>query len=91
MCLGSIGQIVAVHDGGEAIVDADGRRQRALNLTPGQVPLVAGDWVVVHSGFVLGTLTEPEALDALSIRAHHDPPRHGLAPVPDPMPQEVQP
>ncbi|WP_159451436.1 HypC/HybG/HupF family hydrogenase formation chaperone [Demequina sp. NBRC 110054] len=63
--------------GGAVVVEAEGRAFDAANLTPGEVPLHSGDWVIVHSGFVLGTLSEAEALDALAIRAAEPAPPRG--------------
>ncbi len=77
--------------GGAVVVEADGRAVEASNLTPGEVPLHTADWVIVHSGFVLGTLSEAEALDALAIRAAPPaPPRDRPHAVPALDPREAQ-
>jgi len=67
MCLGMVGQVTTMGSTGCVEVDAGDRVITAslLAMTDAVRP---GDWVLVHSGLVLGLLTEPEARDALEIR-----------------------
>ena len=68
MCLGEVARVRAVTPGGSLVVDRADIRVAASSIlldTPPQV----GDWVLMHSGFVLDVLTEQEALDALSLRS----------------------
>ncbi|WP_062202869.1 HypC/HybG/HupF family hydrogenase formation chaperone [Demequina salsinemoris] len=90
MCLGQIGRVVAVGDGGAVLVEADGRRVDATDLTPEEAPLHSGDRVVMHSGFVLSRLTESEADDALSIRNHRGQESDRLQPPSDPTLMEAK-
>lgn len=71
MCLGTVGQITAVGPDQRVVVLAAGR-EVAASLLAVSDPLRPGDWVVVHSGLVLGRLTEQEAADALALRAPKD-------------------
>jgi hydrogenase maturation factor len=67
MCLGMVGQVTAMVLPGCVEVDAGDRMITAslLTMTDAVGP---GDWVLVHSGMVLGLLTEDEAKDALHLR-----------------------
>jgi hydrogenase expression/formation protein HypC len=67
MCLGMVGQVTAVASAGCVEVNTGDRVITAslLAMTDAVVP---GDWVLVHSGLVLGRLTEQEARDALELR-----------------------
>ena len=67
MCLGMVGQVLAVGAPGCIEVDAGDRIITAslLAMTDAVGP---GDWVLMHSGLVLGQLTEEEAKDALALR-----------------------
>ena len=67
MCLGIVGQVLAVGSAGSVEVDAGDRTITAslLAMTDAVGP---GDWVLMHSGLVLGRLTEQEARDALELR-----------------------
>lgn len=71
MCLGTIGQITAVGPDRRVQVRAGDRVVNASLLAVSD-PLGPGDWVVMHSGLVLGGLTEQEAADALELRAPRD-------------------
>lgn len=67
MCLGTVGQIIAM--GPERCVEVrTGGRALTASLLAVSDDLGPGDWVLVHSGLVLARLTEPEALDALELR-----------------------
>ena len=67
MCLGMVGQVLAMGSPGCIEVDAGDRVITAslLMMTDAVGP---GDWVLMHSGLVLGRLTEHEAKDALELR-----------------------
>ncbi len=73
MCLGTVAKVVEVVDEGRAVVEhvaagKAGRREDVLKMTVGD-DIRPGDWVVIHSGFVLERISEARALDALEIRA----------------------
>ncbi len=78
MCLGTVARVVDVVDGGRAVVEhaavrrgtveQTGRREDVLKMTIDD-ELRPGDWVVIHSGFVLERISEARAFDALAIRA----------------------
>ncbi|MEO8518299.1 MAG: HypC/HybG/HupF family hydrogenase formation chaperone [Dermatophilaceae bacterium] len=67
MCLGTVGQVTASAGAGCVEVDTGDRVITAslLTMTDAVAP---GDWVLMHSGLVLGLLTEHEAEDALALR-----------------------
>ncbi len=67
MCLGTVGQVTAADAAGCVEVDTGDRVITAslLTMTDAVAP---GDWVLMHSGLVLGLLTEQEAKDALALR-----------------------
>ena len=67
MCLGMVGQVTALRSPGCVDVDAGDRVVTASLLTMTDA-VEAGDWVLLHSGMVLGLLTEQEAKDALVLR-----------------------
>ena len=67
MCLGMVGQVTALRSPGCVDVDAGDRVVTASLLTMTDA-VEAGDWVLLHSGMVLGLLTEQEAKDALMLR-----------------------
>ena len=67
MCLGMVGQVTALRSPGCVDVDAGDRVVTASLLTMTDA-VEAGDWVLLHSGMVLGLLTEQEARDALMLR-----------------------
>ena len=66
MCLGTVGLVTAA-DAARVDVDTGDRVITAslLTMTDAVAP---GDWVLMHSGLVLGLLTEQEAKDALALR-----------------------
>ena len=68
MCLGTVARVVEVPDEGRAVVEHGDRREDVLKMTVGD-DIKPGDWVVIHSGFVLERISEARALDALAIRA----------------------
>jgi len=67
MCLGMVGQVLAVGPAGRVQVDA-GDRVITASLLAMPDAVGPGDWVLMHSGLVLGRLTEHEARDALELR-----------------------
>ena len=67
MCLGMVGQVTALRSPGCVDVDAGDRVVTASLLTMTDA-VEAGDWVLLHSGMVLGLLTQQEARDALVLR-----------------------
>ena len=67
MCLGMVGQVLAMGSPGRIEVDA-GDRVITASLIMMTDAVGPGDWVLMHSGLVLGRLTEHEAKDALELR-----------------------
>ena len=67
MCLGEVGQIIELTAGPGAEVRV-GDTVRSVSLLTLDVPAGPGDWVLIHSGFALGRLTEDEAHEAEHIR-----------------------
>ncbi|MDH4159128.1 MAG: HypC/HybG/HupF family hydrogenase formation chaperone [Actinomycetota bacterium] len=67
MCLGAPCQVVSVEDEQSVVVRDAGRRVTVSLLTL-DGPVHVDDWLLVHCGLALARLTEPEALDALSLR-----------------------
>ena len=60
MCLAVPGRILECGEA-EALVDLQGNRLNvSTTLTPDVVP---GDWVLIHAGFTLTTLSEHDALE----------------------------
>jgi hydrogenase expression/formation protein HypC len=79
VCLGDIAQVLELAPGSSAVVRAGPRTTTVSLVTLGE-PVVAGDWVVCHSGFALGRVTAEEAAEATAIRN----PLVAPAPVPAP-------
>jgi hydrogenase expression/formation protein HypC len=67
MCLGTVGQILALGSAGRVDVEA-GNRVIPASLLAMTEAVAPGDWVLMHSGLVLGRLTEQEATEALELR-----------------------
>jgi len=67
MCLGVVGQVTAVGSAGCVEVNT-GERVITASLLAMTEAVGPGDWVLMHSGLVLGRLTEQEARDALELR-----------------------
>ena len=67
MCLGMVGQVLSEGPVGCVEVDA-GDRIITASLLAMSDAVGPGDWVLMHSGLVLGRLTEHEARDALELR-----------------------
>ena len=68
MCLGEIGQVSALGDGGVALIAVADVERRVLLATLDET-VALGDWLVVHSGFALARLDPDEAAAALTLRA----------------------
>ena len=70
MCLSCAGRVLEVDaELHEAIVDVDGSARRvslALSVLEG-VDVGAGDWVLVHTGFVMGVIDEAEATELVAL------------------------
>jgi hydrogenase expression/formation protein HypC len=64
MCLAIPGKIESV-DGRIAIVDFGGVKREAVVDLMEKGTVVPGTWVLVHTGFVIQTLDEQEALETL--------------------------
>jgi hydrogenase expression/formation protein HypC len=64
MCLAIPGKIESV-DGRVAIVDFGGVKREAIVDLMEKGTIVPGTWVLVHTGFVIQTLDEKEALETL--------------------------
>jgi len=67
MCLGVVGQVTAVGSAGCIEVNT-GDRVITASLLAMTDTVGPGDWVLMHSGLVLGLLTEQEARDAIELR-----------------------
>lgn len=67
MCLGVVGQVTASTSAGCVEVNA-GDRIITASLLATTDAVGPGDWVLMHSGLVLGRLTQHEASDALELR-----------------------
>jgi hydrogenase expression/formation protein HypC len=65
MCVAEVGLVLDVQPGGDAIVDVDGRTQHVslIALVLEEVEPKPGDWVLLHTGFAIEVLDEPEALE----------------------------
>lgn len=63
MCLAIPGKIIE-KDGNEGVVDYDGARIKVrLDLVDADV----GDYVIVHTGFAIDTLSEEDALESIEL------------------------
>jgi hydrogenase expression/formation protein HypC len=67
VCLGDVGEVLSVGGDRTAVVRLPARTTQVslLVLTD---PVVAGEWVVCHSGFALARVDEQEAREALALR-----------------------
>lgn len=63
MCVALPGRVTAV-EGGSALVDFSGNLVRAQ---AGLVPVREGDWVLVHAGCILQTVSSGEAEELTEI------------------------
>ncbi len=67
MCLGIPAQLVAGETGHQDLVMATvGGVPRPVNIGLLEERPEPGDWILVHMGFALNTMTEAEAADALA-------------------------
>ncbi|HUW15541.1 MAG TPA: HypC/HybG/HupF family hydrogenase formation chaperone [Actinomycetes bacterium] len=73
MCLGAPCQVVSVGLD-RSVVVRDAGRQVPVCLLTLEGPVDVDDWLLVHCGLALARLTEPEALDALSLRTPEESP-----------------
>ena len=67
MCLGEVGRVQDTIDRDSLSVELNGRVATVSAMLLDAAP-AAGEWVVVHAGFALGTLTDAEARAALDLR-----------------------
>lgn len=67
MCLGEVVQVREVRPGRRALTH--GARQAEISLLLLDEPVVAGDWLLVHSGIALSRLDAHDAEAALALRA----------------------
>ena len=66
MCLSIPSKVIQVDDDNLATVDTMGvRRQVSLVLMPEKVAV--GDYVLIHVGFAMNKIDEPDALESLAI------------------------
>ncbi|MBW3576267.1 MAG: HypC/HybG/HupF family hydrogenase formation chaperone [Actinobacteria bacterium] len=77
MCLGMPGQVVAIVDADNSIVEVDiaGSRKRvstAVLVDNDPRPVEVGDWVDVHLGFALARISEEQARDVLAFLEQFD-------------------
>ena len=63
MCVALPGKVIEVYEK-EALVDFNGNRVRAI---AGMVPVVVGDYVLVHAGCILQKLSVGEAQDMIKL------------------------
>lgn len=63
MCVAMPGKVIELYEK-EALVDFSGNRVRAVS---GLVPLVVGDYVLVHAGCILQKLSQGEAADMMEL------------------------
>jgi hydrogenase expression/formation protein HypC len=77
MCLAIPGKVESI-DGRTAIVDFGGVKREAIIDLMEKGAVAIGTWVLVHTGFVIQTLDEKEALETLEAW------KEGLANTPNP-------
>jgi len=63
MCVALPGKVVEIYEK-DALVDFSGNRVRAIS---GLVPIVVGDYVLVHAGCILQKLSAGEARDMIEL------------------------
>ena len=87
MCLGIPAQLVAGDTGHPDLVMVDmGGVSRAVNVGLLDEPPSPGEWVLVHMGFALSTMTADEARDALDALGAPGPRQLARSPPPSPGP-----
>jgi len=68
MCLGIPGRVVAVGVDHPDLASVDfGGALKMVNIGLLAEPVAPGDWVLVHLGFALSTMTAQQADDALNV------------------------
>ncbi|TMM35452.1 MAG: HypC/HybG/HupF family hydrogenase formation chaperone [Actinobacteria bacterium] len=68
MCLGIPARVRSLSAGHPDLVEVDlAGVPRLINVGLLDEPVAPGDWVLVHMGFALSTMTEQEAADALRV------------------------
>jgi hydrogenase expression/formation protein HypC len=68
MCLGIPARIRSLATGHPDLAEVDlAGVPRTFNVGLLDGPVAPGDWVLVHMGFALTTMTEQEAADALAV------------------------
>jgi hydrogenase expression/formation protein HypC len=66
MCLGIPGQVIRMLDGQLALVDVIGEQRKVnVGMLP-DVTFAAGDWVIIHMGFVVEKTDRAGAEQALA-------------------------
>ena len=85
MCLGEIVRLETVHDA--TATARVGDRTVQVSLLTLEQPVVAGDWVLVHSGFALHRLDAAEAAAGAELRAQTFP-SPPIDRIPRPVPEE---
>lgn len=66
MCLAIPCLVVDVPDPGSAVISRRGVRS-TVSLLATDAPVEPGDWVLVHSGFVLGRLTDDDVRQLIDV------------------------
>jgi hydrogenase expression/formation protein HypC len=67
MCLSIPSQVVAVHEGEESVtVDTMGVKRKVSSHLMTD-PLVLGDYVLIHIGFVMNKIDKADALESLTL------------------------
>lgn len=68
MCLGIAGQVVAMDAIHPDLVSVDVQgANRDINIGLLPEPIAVGDWVLIHLGFALQTMTPEEAADSVDV------------------------
>ncbi len=68
MCLGIAGQVVAMDAAHPDLVSVDVQGvNRDINIGLLPEPIAVGDWVLIHLGFALQTMTPEEAADSVDV------------------------
>ena len=68
MCLGIPARVVSVGTGHPDIATADfAGVLRSVNVGLLELPVAPGDWILIHMGFALSTMTADEAARALDV------------------------
>jgi len=68
MCLGIPAQVRSLATGHPDLASVElAGVPRVINVGLLDEPVVPGDWILVHMGFALSTMTEQEAADAMRV------------------------